>query len=97
MMAMMPSREFAEWMLLDRMEPIGERRLDFLAGMLAALIANVNRKPEAAPFKPSDFIPDWDGPPRRQRSEQTPEEMHAMFLAFKNAREAKQLEASRAT
>ena len=39
------------------MEPIGAVRGDAQIGMLAALIANINRKAEAEPFSTLDFMP----------------------------------------
>ena len=59
--------------LLDRMR-IRENREDWRAGMVAAVIANVNRDSakKRDPFKPADFMP------RAGPSYQTPEQMLAV-------------------
>ncbi len=59
----MPEPEFRGWQYIELREPFGERRLDFLVGMLAALIANINRDAKHPGYKRSDFIPDWDAEP----------------------------------
>lgn len=43
-------------------EPFGEGRADLRMGILASLIANVNRdtKKKSEPFVPADFIPGYD-------------------------------------
>jgi len=55
----MSSHEFTEWQAYDLLEPIGTSRLDYLAGVICATIANVNRDPDKVPdpYKPEDFIP----------------------------------------
>ena len=51
------SREFAEWMCIHRMDPIGTDRADLGAAIVASTIANVNSTKRR--FKPSDFMPRW--------------------------------------
>jgi len=51
------SEELTEWMIYDSMEPIGQHRLDYGFGIIAALLANVNRKKGGKPFRPIDFMP----------------------------------------
>lgn len=51
------SAEFNEWMAYYRIEPWGERMADIRMGMLASVIANVNRDPKQKPYKPGDFMP----------------------------------------
>ena len=55
----MSSREFAEWMAYYEIEPFGEERADWRAGMIAATIANIFRdtKKRRKPYKPQDFMP----------------------------------------
>jgi hypothetical protein len=53
----MTSEEWTEWQAFDAMEPIGAWRDDYNAGMLMALLANVNRKRGSQAFKPLDFMP----------------------------------------
>jgi len=56
------SAEFAEWQAYYRLEPFGEERADLRTGILAALIANVNRDPKQRkkPYEPADFMPTFD-------------------------------------
>lgn len=53
------SPEFAEWMAYSTHEPFGPEREDQRAGMIAALIANVNRdtKKRSEPYDVEDFFP----------------------------------------
>ncbi len=53
----MTSEEWTEWQAFDAVEPIGAWRDDYNAGMMMALLANVNRKRGSTPFKPLDFMP----------------------------------------
>lgn len=65
------SRELTEWMAFISLEPIGYTRGDLQAGIIASTIANVNRKKGTKPFKPQDFMPQFDD----YEEEQSPEEM----------------------
>ena len=57
----MSSREFSEWMIFDRHEPVGARRLDWLAARIMALMANMmaDRKKHPEAFKAGDFLPEF--------------------------------------
>jgi hypothetical protein len=39
------------------LEPLGGTRGDVQAGIIASIIANVNRRPHTEPFTPLDFMP----------------------------------------
>ena len=54
------SKQVSEWMAYYNIEPWGEGQGFYQAGIIASLIANVNRKKGAKPFKPKDFIPDFE-------------------------------------
>jgi hypothetical protein len=54
----MDSRELTEWMAFDLVEPIGGRRSDFQAAIIASTVANVNRG-KGRVLKPDDFIPEY--------------------------------------
>lgn len=69
------SREFAEWIAYDGIEPFGEDRGDLRAGIIAATIANANRGKNSSPFHPKDFMPDFE----RKHKQQTDEEMQAFM------------------
>jgi hypothetical protein len=53
------SRTVAEWMAYASIEPFGEERADLRAGIIASVIANVNRDPKKRrePFTEFDFMP----------------------------------------
>lgn len=64
------SREFAEWLAYDRLDPIGRERLDLHAGIVACTIANVHRSRSTRTYEPSDFMPRYDRPVVRQSQEE---------------------------
>jgi hypothetical protein len=74
----MPASEFFEWMMLEQIDPFGERRADIHAGLLSTLIANIYRAKNRRKYKLADFLLSFDEPKTAKR--QTPEEMHARFL-----------------
>jgi hypothetical protein len=58
LLACLTSRQISEWIAFSELEPFGEQ-IDWLrTGVLASLIANVNRQKGAKPFKPTDFMPE---------------------------------------
>jgi hypothetical protein len=72
MLMRITGRALGEWMAYAGLEPFGERRADLRMGILAALIANVNRDPDKTEaFKAEDFMPDFEAvpepPPDRER------------------------------
>jgi hypothetical protein len=73
MLSEISSRDFAEWMAYSRLEPWGEERDDLRMGIVASTIANVNRSKNQKPYKPSDFIPDFEP--------ETEEEAQARLMA----------------
>lgn len=48
--------EFAEWMIFDRLEPIGGLRGDYQAAVIASTVANVNRGKNRRALKIEDFM-----------------------------------------
>lgn len=54
----MDSAEFTEWQAYYQLEPFGELVADERHGSAAALLANINRNPEAKaePWRADDFI-----------------------------------------
>jgi hypothetical protein len=62
------SREVAEWQAYETVAgPLGPARTDYLFGMLASVIANVNRPKRARPYKAEQFVPKWDADARPER------------------------------
>jgi hypothetical protein len=72
MLSCIDSKELAEWMAFNQIEPIAYRG-DLQAGIVAATIANANRGKDGQPFQPIDFMPLLDKP------EQTEDEMKAIL------------------
>ena len=60
MLSEITSAQFAEWMAYSRVEPWGEERADLRAGIVASTIANVNRGKDKKPYKPQQFMPDFE-------------------------------------
>lgn len=53
------SHELTEWTAFDVVEPIGGRRGDIQAAVVASTVANIWRKQGSSAFEPADFIPDY--------------------------------------
>lgn len=82
MLERMSAREFTEWMMLEQIEPFGDRRGDVQAGTVAATIANVNRaKKTDKIFTPFDFMINWEPEPERQQTPQ--QQLDTMYLLQK--------------
>lgn len=47
----------AEFIAFDRIDPWDEKRADLRAGVVASVIANVNRGKKTKAFTPLDFMP----------------------------------------
>jgi hypothetical protein len=54
--------EFAEWLAYNAIDPIGPERADLNAGIIASVIANVNRDPrkQMTAYTAADFMPNYD-------------------------------------
>jgi hypothetical protein len=60
MLAGMSSRTLSEWMAYYGLEPFGEGRADLRMGILAATVANSQRGKDQQPFKPEQFMPQFE-------------------------------------
>ena len=58
----MSSEELTEWIAYHGINPIDDARGDLQAGIVASIVANVNRSPKSPAFKPTDFMPYLDRP-----------------------------------
>ena len=78
------SRDVAEWMAYASIEPFGEERADLRAGIIASVIANVNRDPKkrATPFTPQDFMPFVE---RESAPDDMSRKLRATFAQFERA------------
>jgi len=63
LLAEVDSRELAEWQAFDRLDPIGQDRDDWRAGIVAATVANRSRGKGERAYSPADFVPDFDPQP----------------------------------
>lgn len=70
----MTAEELQEWQAYAQLEPFGPEMDFWRAGMIAATIANVNRKKGKKPYTAEDFMPRSIGK-RKRRKAQTPDEM----------------------
>ena len=58
----MDFNELMEWLAFMRLEPLGEIRADYRAGMISSVLANCNRGKDTKAFQPEDFMPFYDKP-----------------------------------
>ena len=69
----MSSRELTSWRAYEEVcGPLGPRRGDYHAAIVAATVINMMKGKKGRRVKPEDLLPPWDG--ERVREEQTPEE-----------------------
>lgn len=83
----MSARTFAEWQAYSTIEPFGPQAEFWRAGMIACMIANVNRKKNQQPFKPEDFMPKGlvEQVPAALSAEQTTHVLRQNFEAYAQA------------
>lgn len=60
MLSEITSAQFAEWLAYSRVDPWGEDRDDLRMGIMASVIANSNRGKGKKPYKPQDFMPNFE-------------------------------------
>jgi len=70
LLGVLDSRELTEWMAFDAVEPIGGRRGDVQAAVVASTMANIWRGKDGKALGVQDFLPEY-GP--RVRREQKPD------------------------
>jgi hypothetical protein len=64
------SRELSEWMVYEKVAgPLGGRRGDMQAAVVAMTVANVNRG-KGKPARLDDFLPEWDRPRQQDWQQQ---------------------------
>ena len=61
------SEELTEWIAYHGISPIDDARGDLQAGIVASIVANVNRSSKTPAFKPSDFMPYIDRTEEKQQ------------------------------
>ncbi len=77
LLAQMTSHEFYEWMVLEGIEPFGEKRSDIQAGIIASTMANIFRSKDQQPYDVTKFMPQFE-----ESKPQTPEEISNIFKAL---------------
>lgn len=55
----MSSKDIAEAMAYQNLDPHDQSRADLRAGIVASVIANVNRGKGSRSYKPADFMPQY--------------------------------------
>lgn len=68
----MSARQFFGWLAFDAMNPLGERRGDMRAALVAQLLANINRPKGHRGFELKDFMlhfPEAHEPGKKQTSQ----------------------------
>lgn len=68
--------ERRQWMVLEKIEPFGERRLDLLHGDLLAFLANLMSR--SSKYSASDFTPDFE------KKQQSPADMFRAMTGYMN-------------
>jgi Protein of unknown function (DUF4035) len=86
MMEVMPADEFFEWMILEQIEPFGDKRGDIQAGLIQQILANIfrDRTQHPEPYELSIFLPKFceQQEASTDKKPQTPEQQLAIFLAI---------------
>lgn len=74
--------ELVEWMAFAEVEPFGSKFEEYLAALVASVVAEVNRnkKKRGRPFAPSEFFQDWGEPDKNKAT--TPEAMFQFIQRF---------------
>ena len=85
------SHELSEWQAYYTLDPFGEERADLRAGIIASVIANVNRDPKKGPpFKPSQFMPLIE---EEEKVEQTQEVQMSVLASIARAAKSQKKDA----
>lgn len=87
MLSAMPLRVLMDWMAYDAQDPIGERRDDLRAGIIASTVANsvmavlnsFSKTKRRRTFSPADFMPEFKKP---ETIEETTKRHHQTALAL---------------
>jgi len=82
LLAEMDSRELSEWAAYDLVEPFGPWREDLRSGIVASTVANALRGRNGRSYKPTDFLPTFDGSGGDGERMTTEETIAAFAAAF---------------
>jgi len=80
----MDAEEYTDWQALyTHIEPMGEARADLRMGIAVANTLSPHLKTGAAPLKPADFIPKFDGvQSTRKPGQMSDKEMRRQWAKF---------------
>ncbi|MCR4301789.1 MAG: DUF4035 domain-containing protein [Sulfuricaulis sp.] len=78
------AKQFMAWVSYMRLHPIGERRADYRAASVCAVIANVNRGKDQKPFTVEDFLLKFgeEAPERKQTWQEKQAVARAIVMAY---------------
>ena len=79
MLSEISSTQFAEWIAYARIEPWGEERDDLRMGIIASTLANIHKPKGRKPYKPQDFMPDFEQMTEEQQAARMLTKMRAAF------------------
>jgi len=76
--------ELSEWIAFSQLEPFGTEFEEYLAALVASVIAEVNRnrKKRGKPFAPTEFMQKWGEPEAGKAT--TPEAMFEFVKRFQD-------------
>ena len=78
----MSSREFAEWMAFDFIQPLPDRRAEFGVARILAALHNIHRDPKKSPdpVKSTAFMPDYWADPEPPVEEMSDADRSRLFV-----------------
>lgn len=88
MLDQLTSRQLSEWEAYDKLDPVGDWRIEFVGAKLESLISNlVNVLYAKKGHTPTmttalDFMPDWTGERQVEQKKQSPEEMKKILMGM---------------
>lgn len=65
----MDAREFAEWIAYDKLDPIGDERMEYMHAQTAYVTAVANAGKKARRIKFSDFLPKHGPKPKKTQGQ----------------------------
>lgn len=83
LLAEITSKELAEWMAFEKIEPWGETRADLRAGIIASTVANRLRGKREPARKVTEFMPEFD----RRPDPRIGQSVRAAFMNFDKAKD----------
>lgn len=80
------SRGFSEWLAYASLEPFGSEVHYYSAAMIIAALYNLFKKPDAEPYSPADFMPNFEPVDSMDEEpdlrEEIPEDIYDLFKTW---------------